>query len=234
MKECVSLLTQHFCLAGATSGHGLLESLMTTCWLQGQCSSPGLVKLLPQSTKALCYSTGHEISTNEFVRERRPAKDPQGTAGRHLCPHRDTQQLGHGAPQRLGEQRRHAKRRWGASRLKGSACPEIAECICSYICINRGTAPFPLDLPLKQVEENQRWVLTFSSVQWSSRREPRRGTGTRTHLPTDGMMHQELPGQSTLLFPFSASTAAPLGSSLVFPSRLLLPHKKKNKIKILL
>lgn len=25
MQECVSLLTQHFCLAGATSGHGLLE-----------------------------------------------------------------------------------------------------------------------------------------------------------------------------------------------------------------
>lgn len=187
------------------------------------------MKLLAQSIKALCYSTGHEISTNEFVRERRPAKDPQGTAGRHLCPHRAPQQLGHGAPQWLGERRRHAKRRWGASRLKGSTCPQIAEGVCLCICINRGMALFPLDLPLKQVEENQRWVLTFSSVQWSSRREPRRGTGTRTHLPVDGMTHQELPGQSTLLFPFSASTAAPLGGSLVFPSCLLIPHKKKKK-----
>lgn len=67
------------------------------------------MKLLAQSIKALCYSTGHEIRTNEFVRERRPVKDPQGTAVRHLCPHRDTQQLGHGAPQWLGEQRRHVK-----------------------------------------------------------------------------------------------------------------------------
>lgn len=63
MQEFVNLLTQNFCLAGTTSGHGLLESLMTTCLLQGQCSSPGLLKLLPQNSKALCYSTGHEIST---------------------------------------------------------------------------------------------------------------------------------------------------------------------------
>lgn len=35
MQEFVNLLTQHFCLAGAMSGHGLLASLMTTCWLQG-------------------------------------------------------------------------------------------------------------------------------------------------------------------------------------------------------
>lgn len=171
----------------------------------------------PRSYKAVAplTRTGHKIYTTHLSGKRGRRSTHRSIANRHQCqpwqPHLDTEQLGCSAPQWLAEWTQEVcQAKVGAPTFKGSTCPQVAEYVCSYKSINSGMAtvcsgPFPkADWGEPEVGS------LFFSVQWFSRREQMRETGTWTHLPMGGMMHQELSGQSTLLFPSETSTAAQL------------------------